>query len=32
MNKKELAKYIDQTLLSACATEEEIIDFCKDCA
>lgn len=30
MNKKDLAKYIDQTLLSACATEEEIIDFCQN--
>lgn len=29
MNKKELASYIDQTLLSPCATGEEVISFCQ---
>ena len=28
MNRKELAKYIDQTLLSATATEEQVKNFC----
>ena len=30
MTKNEIAKYIDQTLLSACATEDEIKSFCQN--
>ena len=30
MTKNEIAKYIDQTLLRACATEDEIKSFCQN--
>ncbi len=29
MDKKQLAKYIDQTLLSPTATQDELVEFCK---